>query len=300
MSVNAKADQAHDATVARMLGICVLLETLLVGSNLIAAYVANSLTLYADATKEAVEMLASLGIWLTLHRMHAREGEFDFGLGKIESLLTVALELVLLFTAASIIIEAVERFESPQPLGNIGVAVGVTLVGFVAQLTVLLVLTKTHAKRASSMILSKIRTYRISLCADFGILAVLLLGKVMPGHFLSLYLDPLVSSGIGVAVLIKVYYGISAAVADLSDKTLEETSQFLVLRELVRFFDEYEQLHRIHSRRSGNRVFIHLFLEFRQDLTMAEVYGVMERISGSLESVIGHSNVIVVPTRAKR
>jgi divalent metal cation (Fe/Co/Zn/Cd) transporter len=87
-------------------------------------------------------------------------------------------------------------------------------------------------------------------------------------------------------------------VGDLSDKTLEETSQLVVLRELAVFFDEYEQIHGIRSRRSGNVVYLEVFLEFRPELTFGAVQETMDRIRTQLETHIGNSRVLVVPSRS--
>ena len=85
---------------------------------------------------------------------------------------------------------------------------------------------------------------------------------------------------------------------DLSDKTLEETSQLVVVRELAVFFHDYEQIHGIRSRRSGNVVYLEIFLEFRQDLPFGAVQETMDRIRTRLETHIGNSRVLVVPSRS--
>mgnify|MGYP000686870352 CR=1 FL=1 len=87
-------------------------------------------------------------------------------------------------------------------------------------------------------------------------------------------------------------------VGDLSDKTLEETSQLVVLRELAVFFDDYEQIHGIRSRRSGNVVYLEVFLEFRAELPFGTVQETMDRIRTRLETHIGNSRVLVVPSRS--
>jgi ferrous-iron efflux pump FieF len=287
-----------DAATGRLLGWCVFQEMLVVSGNLTAAFLASSLTLYADSAKEAVETLATFGVWLMLRRMQNRRHEFDFGLGRIESLLTIALEVVLFITGCAILFEAYERFQHPQELDSIGIAVAITLAGFVSQFVMYGALAREQAKRPSPMLKSKMLTYRIAMIGDFGIIATLVAGKLFPGQAWALYLDPLVACGFGIALLLKVYGSLAQVVGDLSDKTLEEASQLVVLRELAVFFDDYEQIHGIRSRRSGNVVYVEVFLEFRPDLPFGAVQETMDRIRTRLETHIGNSRVLVVPARS--
>lgn len=287
-----------DSATSRLLGWCVFQEILVVSGNLIAAFVASSLTLYADSAKEAVETLATLGVWLMLRRMQNRRHEFDFGLGRIESLLTIALEVVLFIVGCIILVEAYERFHHPQSLATVGLAVAITVAGFFSQLFMYRALAKEQALHPSPMLKSKMMAYRLAMMGDFGIVATLLAGKLLPGQPWALYLDPLVATGLGVAVLVKVYRSLAQVVGDLSDKTLEETSQLVVLRELAVFFDDYEQIHGIRSRRSGNVVYLEVFLEFRPELSFGAVQETMDRIRRQLETHIGNSRVLVVPARS--
>ena len=287
-----------DAATGRLLGWCVFQEILVVSGNLTAAFIASSLTLYADSAKEAVETLATLGVWLMLRRMQNRRHEFDFGLGRIESLLTIALEVVLFITGCAILMEAYDRFQHPHALDSIGIAVVITVAGFISQFIMYGALAREQAQRPSPMLKSKMLTYRIAMVGDFGIIATLVAGKLFPGQAWALYLDPLVASGFGIALLVKVYGSLSHVVGDLSDKTLEETSQLVVLRELAVFFDDYEQIHGIRSRRSGNVVYLEVFLEFRPELPFGTVQETMDRIRTRLETHIGNSRVLVVPSRS--
>lgn len=297
LSSHGASNSPADAATGRLLGWCVFFELLFAGGNLVAAFIANSLTLYADTAKEAVETLATLGVWLMLRRAQNRRHEFDFGLDRIESLLTIALEVVFFVTGLVIVVEAYDRFADPRALNDIGLAVAVTVAGVIQEVLMYGALAKEQARQPSPMLKSKMLTYRISMIGNICIIAMLLAGKLLPGQAWVLYLDPLVASAFGVALLVKVCRSLSDAVGDLSDKTLEESSQLVVLRELAVFFDDYEKIHGIRSRRSGKVVYLELFLEFQQDLPLGAVHETMERICTRLEENIDNSRVLVIPAR---
>ena len=70
----------------------------------------------------------------------------------------------------------------------------------------------------------------------------------------------------------------------------------VIVRHLAVFFYDYTALHGIRSRRSGNSVYIEIFLEFDRNMKMCEVHGIINRIKVSLEAHIAKSSVSVVPT----
>ena len=127
----------------------------------------------------------------------------------------------------------------------------------------------------------------------FFILLALVLSKALAGHGWSLYIDPLASLVIAAFILLSALGIFSSSVNDLLDHALEEESQIIILRELVRFIDEYEQLHGIRTRRSGSQVFIDLFLEFSPSRTVAEIQPVINRLTDCLQTSIPGSRVSV-------
>ena len=64
---------------------------------------------------------------------------------------------------------------------------------------------------------------------------------------------------------------LSTSCYDLLDGTLEEGDQLKITRELVTHFDRYDMLYGVRSRRSGNRIFIDIFLGFDPDKRVGDV-----------------------------
>jgi ferrous-iron efflux pump FieF len=119
------------------------------------------------------------------------------------------------------------------------------------------------------------------------------LSMTLSRYHWALYIDPVASMIIGTSILLAAVGILSSSFSDLLDRTLEETSQFFILRELARHFDKYEALHGIRSRRSGSHVFVEIFLEFDPGKTVGEVQETINSIRKSIESSVAGSRVTI-------
>jgi divalent metal cation (Fe/Co/Zn/Cd) transporter len=155
---------------------------------------------------------------------------------------------------------------------------------------------KLNLKEPSPIMDSQWRLFRTKAFSDFSVLVSLLASLAFSHYAWSLYIDPLASFIIAGFLLFSGYRVITSSLPDILDKTLDEELQLVIVRELAAFFDDYEALHGVRSRRSGTNVYIELLLEFNGERKMCEVQEAIDRIKVSLEAKIPHSSVSVVPT----
>ena len=283
----------------RLLGLSLLYESGGLLGDVAAAYFSNSISLYADLVREAVEALATFVSWLALRRLRQHRHEFDFGFGKVESLLGVMVAAGLLASVYAIFGEALTRLRFPRPLESIGCGLAVNIAGFFVDCCIWRKLRRADREDPSPVIEAKWKSYRVSALICAGLVVTLLAGKLLARRPWALYIDPVVSLGFAAYILWTVYEITARALGDLSDRTLDEALQLVIMRELAHFYDDYDQIHGIRSRRSGGMVYIELYLEFNPERRMAEVNQVMDRMRESLQSQIRNSRVIVVPARCK-
>jgi divalent metal cation (Fe/Co/Zn/Cd) transporter len=151
-------------------------------------------------------------------------------------------------------------------------------------------------KEPSPIMDSQWRLFRTKAFSDAAVLIALVLTMAFHGAGWALYIDPLASFVIAGFLLQSGYRVISTSLPDLLDKTLDESLQMVIVRELAVFFNEYTELHGVRSRRSGNHIYIELHLEFDGEKKMCEVQDVINRIKASLEEKIQRSEVSIVPT----
>ncbi len=85
------------------------------------------------------------------------------------------------------------------------------------------------------------------------------------------------------------------ALPSLLDRTLEEAQQQLINRALVDYFDDYDELSTVRSRLSGTTTLVEIVLGFDASWQIGEVQIVVNKISGTIRTLIPGSRVTVIP-----
>lgn len=261
-----------------------------------AMLASNSSVLLADTCKTVLEFVAVLMAWLAIRRInHGANHQFNYGIGKLENLSSLFVGLLMLLCLIIISINTVRNILHPSHITGIGVWISVIAqVAYAGVNSFLCLKNKRLAKQESSPIMdSQARLFMTKALANLFILISLVLSMALARFHWALYIDPVASMIIGASILLAAVGILSSSFSDLLDRTLEETSQFFILRELAKHFDKYEALHGIRSRRSGSHVFVEIFLEFDPDKTVGEIQETINSLRKSIESAVTGSRVTI-------
>ena len=284
----------RESTLKFALFIC-LIDVILTGG---AAAMSNSLTIVSDLLKESSDFMAVLAAYVTLHLVNRNKDErFAYGIGKLENLVSITISLLMLFSAGFIIYQAIEHLREPVhaegTLPGIVLFICYALTGFYIWLKNVRILKQ----QSSPIIASQVRLWFSKACFDITMASVLIMALIFDEFAWSLYLDPLASL-VGAGFLIHGAWAItSSSVGDLLDVSLEEATQLVILRELVKHFDDYDALHKVRSRRSGSNVFIEIFMSFDPELKMLEVTKRIESLHDNISDSVPGAQVLIIPTR---
>ncbi len=143
---------------------------------------------------------------------------------------------------------------------------------------------------------SQTRLFMTRFVGNVFILISLGLSMAFAGQKWASYIDPAASLVIALSILSATLGIFSSSVYDLLDRTLEEERQIMILAELARHFNDYEELHGIRSRRSGAEVYVEIFLEFDPEKRISEVQQAVDRLRKSIEEKIQGSRVTIAMT----
>ena len=266
--------------------------------RIVVAVISGSVTLYTDALKSATETLANFCSWQAIRRI-ARGGQadYEYGLGKLENLISILIVLATLVTVALMGFNSVFRLMHPQAVHRLGLGL---LVSFLSGIVSWMLWRKSlRAAQAepSPLMESHWRLMRNKFMGNLCVIATLVLSLAFQNHPLVVYVDPLGSLVLCTFICMSLYGMLAGSVSALLDKALDEKLQLVILRHLAAFESSYEQLHGIRTRRSGREIFIELFLQFDGRKLMSEVQADVDSIASAVESDIPHSHVNLVPSR---
>ena len=282
-----------------MLGLVLGLFGLATG--IAAAIIANSLTLESEILKNIGLVTAVFLSYLSIRKVNRGRTEgYNYGYGKLESVSGLIVAVVLVISLIIVIGHTVERLQHPVELHEGGLDLAIVFSA-VALLTSAWMWRHDYhlTKEEYSPVLESLwRMYRLKTIASVLVIISLSMSAIFNDQPWATYVDPIGSVIIGLFIVQSIYNISTMSVYDLLDRALEESLQIVILRELALYFDEYEAIHGIRSRRSGANVYVEIFLEFDGDRKMAEVQKVIEAIKNSLESKISSSQIVISPATA--
>lgn len=259
----------------------------------------NSVTVFSDLLRNISLFIAVFVSWLAIRRVaKGVTPDYNYGYGKLESLASLVVATMMIISVIIIVYAVFERFQQPVSLGEFGVGIGVVFSGITGGVNAWM-WQRTHkiAKQQSSPVIESLwRLYRLKTVSTFSVFLTLGLSFAFRSYSWVVYIDPGGSIVVLGFLAYSIYGVISMSVYDLLDRTLDESLQLVILRELATYFDEYVALHGIKSRRSGGDVYIDILLEFDGDRKMAEVQKIINEIKFALEEKIPGSRVVISPT----
>ncbi len=270
--------------------------------TLAALLAARSSVILADFMKTALEFAAVWLAWYTVRRVRrGADHQYQYGVGKLEHLSSLGVGVLMMTCLLIIVGNAIRNLLHPSHIGGAGVWISLVAQAVYGVINGTLYFRTNRVARTESspLMASQARLLLSRAVANLFILMALVLSMALRGKGWALYIDPLASLVIAVFILLSALGIFSSSVQDLLDRALEEESQIIILRELVRFVDDYEQVHGIRTRRSGSQVFIEIFLEFSPLKTVAEIQPVVDQLSGRIEQAIAGSRVAVALTTRK-
>ena len=222
-------------------------------------------------------------------------GGFDYGLGKMENLTSLIVGVLMSICLLIITANAVRNFLHPAHIAGIGIQISLAAQVVYAAINGVVAQRSRRAAQAenSPLLEAQARLHFTRAAANVFILLSLGLSLALARFGWVRYIDPAASLVIAGSILMAALGIFSTSVGDLLDRTLEESDQLLILRELARHFHDYEFLHGIRSRRSGAEVYIDIFLEFDPEKKAGEIQAVAASLRRQIEGQIRNSHVTI-------
>ncbi len=257
----------------------------------------ESMVMIATAIRSAAETLSLLITWLGLRKIARKEMfVYNYGAGKIENLSSLAIALAMGLAFLELVYRSVNRFYHPVAVNEQFASIGIVAVVVFFFLALWLWLKSYYVNRRDPSPAgdSQWRLYLAKTAIHLSVVLSLGATLLFKDYPWSLYIDPSVSLMLSLYILGTAYIIGRKSIDELLDRTIDEPLQMMILSELADFFDEYVELHGIRSRRSGQFVYIEIFLEFDPDRLMGDVQKAMDLIASSLEQKIKGSQVLIV------
>ncbi len=282
----------------RSLVVAMTLDGLLIALMLFAGAAGGSLTLIAECVRGTLMLATEFFALLAMRRIHRGQlAALEFGSGKLEQAANLAIAAGMLLGAGWICFGAFELMLGDRPAGTPG---GLAVAAMFAALNTYLNFVAWMAVQqvtpvGSPVIMeAQLRSRAVKLLSSGVVVALLTLS--------ALSLDPVISKACDVigALFVAAYIVVNAAemirggLPDLLDRCADEAMQRGINRALARHFDDYDQLQRVRSRRSGTTVFVEVALGFDPQLSFADVDRRVRAIRATFQREIAEADVSII------
>jgi cation diffusion facilitator family transporter len=248
----------------------------------------GSVGLLSDALESGVNLVAAIvAVWAITYAAKPADDTHTFGHSKAEYFSSGVEGALILVAAVSIAIAAWERLSHPQPLEQLGLGLGLTLVA-----------TALNGVLAFKMLQAGKRLRSVTLRADahhlltdvwtsVGVLVGVLLVKLTGW----LVLDPIVALVVAANIVWAGFNLLRETGSGLLDAALPEDEQRLITDIFLRYQDQGIHFHALRTRLAGTRRFIDFHILVPGAWTVQRGHDLCEEIELSIIRALPGSSV---------
>jgi cation diffusion facilitator family transporter len=255
----------------------------------LAAYsLTNSVGMFSDAIESFINLLAAVvAFWMLTVAARPPDEEHAYGHFKAEYFSSGVESALIMLAAVGIGATAWGRLFNPQPLENVGLGLGLSLVASAVNGGVGFVLLRA-GRRLRSITL---RADAHHLFADVWTSIGVLLGVVLVKATGWLVLDPLIAFAVAANIVWTGFRLLNDTAHGLLDTALSSEDQGLIERVLSRYREQGIQFHALRTRVSGQHRFVSLHVLMPGDWTVQRGHNLCERIEADIIAELPRTTV---------
>ena len=288
------AQLARESSLRFAMTLDALLMAVVLGVGLIG----GSLTIVAECIRGTLMLGTEIFALVAMARIHRGQlTELEFGHGKLEQIANLAIAAGMIFGASWICWGAFGLVFGARPPGSpAGLAAAAmfislnTLLNFVAWLAVL-----QATPPGSPLIMeAQLRSRSVKFLSSCVVLVLLTVAALCLDPVIATWCDVLGALFVAGFIVVTALDMTRGGLPDLLDQCAHEAVQHDINRVLVQHFDDYDQLGRVRTRRSGKTIFIEVGLTFDPGLTVREVDRRIATMQATFAREIAESDVSIL------
>jgi ferrous-iron efflux pump FieF len=288
--VSARPDRAQaGAMMRRAATASVVVAAVLIAAKVGAWLATDSVAVLSSLLDSLLDAAASIvNLVAVRHALTPADEEHRFGHGKAEPLAGLAQSAFVCGSAVILLMEAIHRLGSPQPVQRpeIGIAVSVLAIALSAGLV-------WYQRRVVA------RTGSVAIAADslhYGADA-LLNGAVVAAILIGAFLDaPLVDPLFGALISLWILRGAARIARQsfdlLMDRELPPGDRERILR-IARARPEVLDVHDLRTRSAGTHIFVQMHIELDADMRLARAHEIADAVEHEIRAAYPNAEIII-------
>ena len=277
--------------------LSVVSNSILVILKLVTGLLTGSVSVLSEAVHSSMDLIASVIAFFAV-RISARrpDAEHPFGHGKVEDISALAEALLIVIAAVWIVVEAISKIISPQPLETLDWGIAVMLLSVVANIIVSHLLFKVGKKADSPALIADAWHLRTDVWTSAGVLAGLSIiwvgARLWPEVNLS-WIDPVAAMMVAMLILRAAITLTMGAIKDLIDTSPPAHELYWLSGYLESWYPTVRSIHRIRTRKSGAARFIDLHIVVDPAMTVSNSHAITEKMTAAVREKLSGADLTV-------
>ena len=264
----------------------------------VVIYVASgSVALLADTIHNLGDALNSIPLLVAFYlSRRAANRRYTYGYGRAEDVAGILIVISIAFSAAFILIEAVQKLINPQPLDNLGWVAAAALIGFIGNELVAVMQIRVGKQIGSDAMVADGQHARVD-----GLTSLAVLIGVF-GAWVGLpILDPIIGIVIGIAIVGITWNAIKSVwfrLMDAVDPRLVQAAE-----DTIREHPEVKDISRLQLRWVGHRLYGEIAIIMAEDVSFHDVTDFQKHLHHHFEHVLpnlGDITIQISPAQEKQ
>ncbi|QJB57265.1 cation diffusion facilitator family transporter [Pseudodesulfovibrio sp. zrk46] len=251
----------------------------------------GSVGLLSDATESIVNVTAAL-MALTVITIATRPADDDhaYGHGKAEYFSSGIEGVLIIVAACAIGYASIDRFFDPQPLGNLGIGLGLALLSSVVNFVTARIMLRA-AKRFDSITLEADAKHLLTdVWTSVGLVASLGILLFMPEWQI---LDPIIACIMAVNIIFTGVSLLKRSIGGLMDDALPDNELAQIAEAIHKHQGPDATYHELRTRKSGPMRFIDFHLLVPGKVSVREAHDLCCLIEKEIETALERAEVTI-------
>ncbi|MCR5024403.1 MAG: cation transporter [Lachnospiraceae bacterium] len=267
-------------------------------TSFLAACASRSMVLWLEFIENASIFIPGIILLILSRKLNKNlKFRFNYGTEKVEAITALSCEMFDLAGLFCIVLFAVRNLIKGSEEGKYMVfALIVSIVGLLIDIFILQKEKKLTAVNHSKMLHTAYISAQKEFAFDIISIITLIIEIVFMEKSWITYFAPAVSIVIAVPFSLLVIKNLKRSLIDLTDLTLDEDNQLIILRILSEFYERYEALGEVKSRMTGEKIYVDIELSFPDSMCYKEIKETAKAMKERVSEELGKCTVNIIIT----
>jgi ferrous-iron efflux pump FieF len=254
-----------------------------------AFVITGSVAMMASLADSGLDLIGSTINLLAIGQsLTPADREHRFGHGKAEPLAGLAQGAFIAGSATFLVIEAVSRLVSPQPIAHGALGLGVMAISIVAVTALILLQRMAVARTGSIAIAADSFHYVGDVMTNGGVI----IGIVLSTQFGWLQADPIMALVVAGILSISAWHVFRQSYDQLMDHELPDAERARI-KEIVMGHEDVVNLHDLRTRAAGISTFIQMHIELDPALSLTRAHEVSDAVEADILAAFPRAEIII-------